>query len=163
MKLTLTDLTKKFGAKTAVDHVNLEISHGIIGLLGPNGAGKTTLIRLLCDLLRPDDGAVLFDGENICTMGEDYRDMLGYLPQKMGYYPWFTAEKYLQYLAALKGLSAEEGDARASALLQQVGLHAERKKRLRTFSGGMLQRIGIAQALLNDQVLIHRNGSDSGI
>ena len=91
MKLTLTDLTKKFGAKTAVDHVNLEISHGIIGLLGPNGAGKTTLIRLLCDLLRPDDGAVLFDGENICTMGEDYRDMLGYLPQKMGYYPWFTA------------------------------------------------------------------------
>ena len=114
MKLTLTDLTKKLGAKTAVDHVNLEISHGIIGLLGPNGAGKTTLIRLLCDLLRPDDGAVLFDGENICTMGEDYRDMLGYLPQKMGYYPWFTAEKYLQYLAALKGLSAEEGDARAS-------------------------------------------------
>ena len=154
MKLTLTDLTKKFGAKTAVDHVNLEISHGIIGLLGPNGAGKTTLIRLLCDLLRPDDGAVLFDDENICTMGEDYRDMLGYLPQKMGYYPWFTAEKYLQYLAALKGLSAEEGDARASALLQQVGLHAERKKRLRTFSGGMLQRIGIAQALLNDPKIL---------
>lgn len=113
MKLILTDLTKKFGAKTAVDHVDLELSHGIIGLLGPNGAGKTTLIRLLCDLLRPDDGAVLLDGENICAMGEDYRDMLGYLPQKMGYYPWFTAEKYLQYLAALKGLSAEEGDARA--------------------------------------------------
>ena len=155
MKLTLTDLTKKFGAKTAVDHVNLEISHGIIGLLGPNGAGKTTLIRLLCDLLRPDDGAVLFDGENICTMGEDYRDMLGYLPQKMGYYPWFTAEKYLQYLAALKGLSAEEGDARASALLQQVGLHAERKKRLRTFSGGMLQRLMITAALINEpQILI---------
>lgn len=163
MKLTLTDLTKKFGAKTAVDHVNLEISHGIIGLLGPNGAGKTTLIRLLCDLLRPDDGAVLFDGENICTMGEDYRDMLGYLPQKMGYYPWFTAEKYLQYLAALKGLSAEEGDARASALLQQVGLHAERKKRLRTFSGGMLQRIGIAQALLNDPKILILDEPTAGL
>ena len=81
----------------------------------------------------------------------------------MGYYPWFTAEKYLQYLAALKGLSAEEGDARASALLQQVGLHAERKKRLRTFSGGMLQRIGIAQALLNDPKILILDEPTAGL
>ena len=87
MKLTLSDLTKKYGSKTTVDHLNLELTPGIWGLLGPNGAGKTTLLRLLCDLLKPDAGEVLLDGENIRAMGEDYRDLLGYLPQKVGYYP----------------------------------------------------------------------------
>ena len=155
MKLTITDLTKKFGHKIAVDHVDLELTPGIIGLLGPNGAGKTTMIRLLCDLTQPDSGAVLLDGENIRSMGEDYRDILGYLPQKVGYYPWFTAEKHLMYIAALKGLSTEEAAAKAKNLLEQVGLYDERKKRLSAFSGGMLQRVGIAQALLNDpKVLI---------
>ena len=120
MKLTITDLTKKFGHKTAVNHVDLELTPGIIGLLGPNGAGKTTMIRLLCDLIQPDSGAVLLDGENIRFMGEDYRDILGYLPQKVGYYPWFTAEKYLMYIAALKGLSTEEAAAKTKDLLEQV-------------------------------------------
>ena len=139
MKLTLTDLTKAFHGKMAVDHVNLELSPGIVGLLGPNGAGKTTLIRLLCDLIQPDAGAVLLDGENIRAMGESYREILGYLPQKVGYYPWFTAEKYLMYIAALKGLSAGDAADKTKALLEQVGLYDERKKRLSAFSGGMLQ------------------------
>lgn len=155
MKLTITDLTKKFGQKTAVDHVDLELTPGIIGLLGPNGAGKTTLIRLLCDLIRPDGGAVLLDGQDIRNLGEDYRDILGYLPQKVGYYTWFTAEKYLMYIAALKGLSAADAAAKTEELLEQVGLYDERKKRLGAYSGGMLQRVGIAQAMLNDpQILI---------
>ena len=163
MKLTITDLTKKFGHKTAVNHVDLELTPGIIGLLGPNGAGKTTMIRLLCDLIQPDSGAVLLDGENIRFMGEDYRDILGYLPQKVGYYPWFTAEKYLMYIAALKGLSTEEAAAKTKDLLEQVGLYSERKKRLGAFSGGMLQRVGIAQALLNDPKILILDGPTAGL
>lgn len=163
MKLTITDLTKKFGHRTAVDHVDLELTPGIIGLLGPNGAGKTTLIRLLCDLIRPDGGAVLLDGENIRSMGEDYRDILGYLPQKVGYYTWFTAEKYLKYIAALKGLSTEEAAAKTRDLLEQVGLYDERKKRLGAFSGGMLQRVGIAQALLNDPRILILDEPTAGL
>lgn len=163
MKLTITDLTKKFGHKTAVNHVDLELTPGIIGLLGPNGAGKTTMIRLLCDLIQPDSGAVLLDGENIRFMGEDYRDILGYLPQKVGYYPWFTAEKYLMYIAALKGLSTEEAAAKAKNLLEQVGLYDERKKRLNAFSGGMLQRVGIAQALLNDPKILVLDEPTAGL
>lgn len=163
MKLTITDLTKKFGHKTAVDHVDLELTPGIIGLLGPNGAGKTTMIRLLCDLTQPDSGAVLLDGENIRSMGEDYRDILGYLPQKVGYYPWFTAEKYLMYIAALKGLSTEEAAAKAKDLLERVGLCGERKKRLGAFSGGMLQRVGIAQALLNDPKILVLDEPTAGL
>lgn len=163
MKLTITDLTKKFVHKTAVDHVDLELTPGIIGLLGPNGAGKTTMIRLLCDLTQPDSGAVLLDGENIRSMGEDYRDILGYLPQKVGYYPWFTAEKYLMYIAALKGLSTDEAAAKTKDLLEQVGLYGERKKRLCAFSGGMLQRIGIAQALLNDPKILILDEPTAGL
>ena len=163
MKLTITDLTKKFGHKTAVNHVDLELTPGIIGLLGPNGAGKTTMIRLLCDLTQPDSGAVLLDGENIRSMGEDYRDLLGYLPQKVGYYPWFTAEKYLMYIAALKGLSTEEAAAKAKNLLEQVGLYDDRKKRLNAFSGGMLQRVGIAQALLNDPKILILDEPTAGL
>ena len=163
MKLTITDLTKKFGHKTAVNHVDLELTPGIIGLLGPNGAGKTTMIRLLCDLIQPDSGAVLLDGENIRFMGEDYRDILGYLPQKVGYYPWFTAEKYLMYIAALKGLSTEEAAAKTKDLLEQVGLYGERKKRLGAFSGGMLQRVGIAQALLNDPKILILDEPTAGL
>lgn len=88
MKLTITDLTKRYGSKCVTNHINLELTPGIIGLLGPNGAGKTTLIRLMCDLIRPDAGGVYMDGENITDMGEAYRNVLGYLPQKVGYYPW---------------------------------------------------------------------------
>lgn len=163
MKLTITDLTKNFNKKTVVDHVNLELTTGIVGLLGPNGAGKTTMIRLLCDLIQPDCGAVLLNDEDIRSMGEDYREILGYLPQKMGYYPWFTAEKYLKYIAVLKGLSDEEAVFRTETLLKQVGLYEERKKRLGTFSGGMLQRVGIAQALLNEPKILILDEPTAGL
>lgn len=155
MKLVISDLTKRYGAKTAVDHVNLTLEPGIVGLLGPNGAGKTTMIRLLCDLIAPDMGSVMLDGENIRNMGEAYRDILGYLPQRVGYYPWFTGEKYLMYMAALKGLPRDQARMRTEALLNRVGLYDVRKKRLSSLSGGMIQRLGIAQAMLNrPQILI---------
>lgn len=154
MKLTVSDLTKTFGRKTAVSHVNLELTPGVYGLLGPNGAGKTTLIRLLVDLLRPDQGAVLLDGKNISDMGEEYRMQLGYLPQKAGYYPWLSAEKFLLYMAALKGLDRADAAERTRTLLQTVGLYEERKKHLSAYSGGMLQRVEIAQALLNDPKIL---------
>lgn len=163
MKLTITDLTKSFGEKTAADHVTLELTEGIVGLLGPNGAGKTTLIRLICDLIRPDEGAVLLDGENIHEMGESYRDILGYLPQKVGYYPWFTAEKYMMYLAALKGIEKKEAKRRTEKLLKDLGLYEERKKKLADFSGGMLQRVGIAQALLNDPKILILDEPTAGL
>lgn len=163
MKLTITDLTKRYSKKAVVDHVNLELRPGIIGLLGPNGAGKTTLIRLLCDLITPDEGAVLLDGENIRALGEEYRDILGYLPQKVGYYPWFSAEKYLMYIATLKGLSPSDAERKTASLLEQVGLYDERKKRLVAYSGGMLQRIGIAQALLNDPKILILDEPTAGL
>lgn len=163
MRLTIADLTKKFGTVTAVDHVNLELTAGIVGLLGPNGAGKTTMIRMLCTLVQPDEGEVLLNGENIRTMGEDYRDILGYLPQKVGYYPWFTAEKYMLYLAALKGIEKEEAKKRSDRLLREVGLYEERKKKLGTFSGGMIQRVGIAQALLNDPRILILDEPTAGL
>ena len=163
MKLTITDLTKTYGSNTAVDHLSLELTPGIVGLLGANGAGKTTTIRLLCDLIPPDSGAVLLDGENIRSLGEDYREILGYLPQKAGYYPWFTAEKHLKYIAALKGLAPSDAAEKTKELLERVGLYAERKKRLQSFSGGMLQRVGIAQALLNDPRILILDEPTAGL
>lgn len=155
MNLSVCDLTRRFGSKTAVNRVNFDVKPGIVGLLGPNGAGKTTLIRMLCDLLHPNEGSVLLDGQDIHQMGAEYRSILGYVPQKIGFYPWFTGEKYLRYLATLKGLDKTQAADRIGLLLEKVGLTAEAGKRLGAYSGGMLQRIGIAQALLNDpKVLI---------
>lgn len=163
MKLTICDLTKRYQKKTAINHLNLEITEGITGLLGPNGAGKTTLIRMLCDLLKPTEGKIYLDGEDIHLLGEDYRDILGYLPQKVGYYPWFTAKEYLIYLACLKGMDKKSARQKADIVLEQVGLLEMQRKKLRTFSGGMLQRIGIAQALLNDPRILILDEPTAGL
>lgn len=163
MKLTTFNLTKKYGKKTAVDQLNLELTEGIIGLLGPNGAGKTTLIRMLCDILKPTEGKVLFNGEDIHLMNEEYRERLGYLPQKVGYYSWFTGEEYLRYLGCLKGMSKQEVEERITWLLKQVSLENVRKKKIKTYSGGMIQRLGIAQALLNDPEILILDEPTAGL
>lgn len=163
MKLTVSNLTKKYKDKMAVDHINLEIQEGIWGLLGPNGAGKTTLLRMICDILKPTEGAVLLDGENIHHLGEDYREILGYLPQKVGYYPHFSAEEYLMYLACLKGLDKKQAKERTAIVLGQVSLSEERKHKISTFSGGMVQRLGIAQALLNDPKILILDEPTAGL
>lgn len=153
--LQTENLTKRYREQTAVRDVTLTLGPGVYGLLGANGAGKTTLMRMLCGILEPSAGTVRYGGADIARLGEDYRALLGYLPQDFGFYPDFTGPEFLRYIAALKGLTRAETARRIPALLEQVGLADAGKKKLRAYSGGMRQRLGIAQAMLNDpQVLI---------
>lgn len=152
MELTVRDLSKHYKDKRAVDGVSLRLTEGINGLLGANGAGKTTLMRMLCGILKPTAGSVSLDGVDVSS--EDYRAVLGYLPQDFGYYPDFTGLDFLLYLAALKGLSRSHAKRKAAELLKLVGLADVGKKKIKTYSGGMKQRLGIAQALLNDPRLL---------
>ena len=155
MELTLDRLTREFGPKIAVDRVSATLTPGVYGLLGANGAGKTTLMRMVCGVLRPTSGEVRYDGSPVTRMGDAYRALLGYLPQDFGYYPEFTALDFMEYMAALKGLGRRDARDRSLALLERVGLAGEERRRIRTFSGGMRQRLGIAQAVLNDpEVLV---------
>lgn len=152
MELMVRQLTKHYKDKVAVDKVSLRLTKGINGLLGANGAGKTTLMRMLCGTLTPTAGSVSLDGLDVSS--EDYRAVLGYLPQDFGYYPNFTGMDFLLYLAALKGLSKSHAKRKAAELLELVGLKDVGRKKIKTYSGGMKQRLGIAQALLNDPWLL---------
>lgn len=155
MELSIDRLTKQYGRKIAVDCVSAALQPGVYGLLGANGAGKTTLMRMLCAILEPASGEVLLDGKEITSMGADYRNVLGYLPQDFGYYPNYTAMEFLMYIAALKGIPKNFAKKRAAELLELVDLRQVADKKVKTFSGGMKQRTGIAQALLNNpEVLI---------
>lgn len=149
MELKTIELTKKYGPKTAVNHFSITLTNGVYGLLGANGAGKTTLMRLLCGLQTPTLGRILLNGQSIGNLGEKYRSLLGYLPQHFGYYPDFTAKDFLLYIAAVKGLNDRKAKAKTEELLESVGLSAESRRKIKTFSGGMKQRLGIAQAMLN--------------
>ena len=152
MELTVRELTRQYKDKRAVDGVSLRLTEGINGLLGANGAGKTTLMRMLCGILKPTAGSIALDGVDVSS--EDYRAVLGYLPQDFGYYPDFTGLDFLLYLAALKGLSRSHAKRKAKELLELVSLKDAGKKKIKTYSGGMKQRLGIAQALLNDPSLL---------
>lgn len=154
-ELQLDHLTKCYKDFAAVKDVTLTLGGGVYGLLGANGAGKTTLMRMLCGILEPTKGTVHCGGADIARLGEEYRAMLGYLPQDFGCYPDFTGAEFLRYIAALKGLTRAETNRRTAELLDQVGLGDAGRKKLRAYSGGMRQRLGIAQAMLNDpQILI---------
>ena len=163
MELALNKLTKQYKDKTAVNSFTVTLTPGIYGLLGANGAGKTTLMRMVCGILAPTSGKVLLDGKDTNSMGENYRDLLGYLPQNFGYYPVFTAMDYLLYVAALKGLTASAAKVRANELLELVSLGAVAKKKIKTFSGGMKRRLGIAQALLNDPKILVLDEPTAGL
>ena len=155
MQLKLDRLTKQYGSKIALDRIDATFEPGIYGLLGANGAGKTTMMRLICDILKPTSGEVTFNGTNIREMGESYRAVIGYLPQDFGYYPNFTAMNFLLYMASLKGLNARYAKEKSLELLETVNLSEVKDKKIKTFSGGMKQRLGIAQAFLNNpQILI---------
>lgn len=149
MELVLDRVTKQYKNKIAVDRLSATLTEGVYGLLGANGAGKTTLMRLICGILESNSGEIQCNGEEIGAMGERYRDLLGYLPQDFGYYPNFTAMEFMLYIASLKGLDRKYARNQSRLLLQKVGLANEMRHKIKTFSGGMRQRLGIAQALLN--------------
>ena len=153
MELTADRLTKQYKNKIAVDRISFTLTNGVTGLIGANGAGKTTLMRLLSGILIPTSGTVTCDGMDVDT--EEYRDILGYLPQEFGYYPEFSGRDFLLYMSAVKGLAKPDAKRKTEELIELVGLKDAARKKVRTYSGGMKQRLGIAQALLNDpQVLI---------
>ena len=156
-------LTKRYGHFTAVRDLSLTLDSGVYGLLGANGAGKTTLMRMLCGILDPTEGTVRCDGADIRRLGEDYRALLGYLPQDFGCYPDFTGAEFLRYIAALKGLTRAETARRTQQLLEQVGLADAGRKKLRAYSGGMRQRLGIAQAMLNDPEILILDEPTAGL
>ena len=163
MELCIKDLTKQYQDKLAADHVNLTITPGIWGLLGANGAGKTTLMRMAAGLLKPTRGTVEYDGIPIETLGKRYRNIFGYLPQEFGFYPEFTVYDYLDYVAALKGLSRKKAAGKIERLLETFSLTEVRKKRITKLSGGMKRRVGIAQALLNDPEVLILDEPTSGL
>lgn len=163
MQLTIEDLCKRFGTKTAVSHISLTLTPGVYGLLGANGAGKTTIMRMICHILQPTSGQILYNGTEIGRLGEAYRSSLGYLPQNFGYYPDFTAEEYLGFIAAVKGLSAAKAKKKVPQLLETVNLADSAQKKIRTFSGGMKQRLGIAQAVLNDPRILILDEPTAGL
>ncbi len=163
MELCIKDLTKQYQDKLAADHVNLTITPGIWGLLGANGAGKTTLMRMAAGLLKPTRGTVEYDGIPIETLGKRYRNIFGYLPQEFGFYPEFTVYDYLDYVAALKGLSRKKAAGKIDRLLETFSLTEVRKKRITKLSGGMKRRVGIAQALLNDPEVLILDEPTSGL
>lgn len=149
MELQLQHLSKHYGTKYAVNDVSITLTPGVYGLLGANGAGKTTLMRMICGVLKPTSGRICMDGKSIEELGENYYAHLGYMPQDFGFYPDFTAREFMLYIAAVKGLDKNEAKKRVDALLRLVNLHDVAGKKLKAFSGGMKQRLGIAQAELN--------------
>lgn len=163
MELKLDRLSKHYGNKIAVDRISASFSPGIYGLLGANGAGKTTLMRMICDVGCPTSGQLLYNGQDIGRLGEAYRDRLGYLPQDFGYYPDFTALDFMLYLAALKGLDRTRARRRSLELLELVGLGEVSKARIKTFSGGMKQRLGIAQTVLNEPSVLVLDEPTAGL
>lgn len=154
MELKIDRLTKKFKKMPAVDCVHFTFHEGVYGLLGINGAGKTTLINMLTTLLKPSSGEISWDGEDIFQMGDRYRMLLGYLPQDFGAYPDFSLWDYLMYIALLKGLAPANAKKRVREVMRYVGLQDYTQKKIKVLSGGMLRRVGIAQAILNSPKIL---------
>ena len=162
-KLEIKNLTKTYGKKNANDDITITFENGVYGLLGPNGAGKTTLMKQITTLTKPTKGEIIYNGSNIKDSDEDYRGIIGYLPQEFGVYKNFSAKKFLQYMAALKGLSKKEANEKIEELLNLVGLYEVRNKAIGKFSGGMKRRVGIAQALLNDPKILVLDEPTAGL
>lgn len=166
-RLELTKLEKTYGkkkhVKRAVQSLTTGFEHGVYGLLGENGAGKTTLMRMIVGILKPTQGQITCDGIPIGQLGGAYRNLLGYLPQDFGYYKEFSALRFLNYIAALKAVEPHTAKERIDYLLETVGLANESGRKLKTYSGGMLRRIGIAQALLNEPEILILDEPTAGL
>ncbi len=163
MELTMEHISKNFKDKKAVKDVSLTITPGVWGLLGANGAGKTTLMRIVAGIMKPDSGQVLYNGVPIDVLKEAYRDVFGYLPQEFGFYPEFSVADYLEYVAALKGLTKKDAKHKIEKLLDRMTLYEVRNKKIAKLSGGMKRRVGIAQALLNEPEILILDEPTSGL
>ncbi|MGN0416011.1 MAG: ABC transporter ATP-binding protein [Agathobacter sp.] len=161
MELVLDRVSKQYQNKIAVDRISTTLRPGVIGLLGENGAGKTTLMRMLCGILKPSSGTITFDGLDVSE--EMYRDVLGYLPQDFGYYPNFSGRDFLMYMSALKGIEKSAARRKCDELLCTVNLERVANKKIKTYSGGMKQRLGIAQAVLNDPKILILDEPTAGL
>lgn len=163
MELTFDKLSKKFDDLSKVNEISITLKPGIYGLLRANGAGKTTLMRMTCGILKPTSGSILLNGNSTIELGEEYRNILGYLPQHFGYYNDFTAEEFLRYIACIKGINIKVAKTKTNEILDTVSLYNVRKKKIKTFSGGMKQRLGIAQAVLNDPKILVLDEPTAGL
>lgn len=163
MELKIDHLSKQFKDKTAVNDVSLTLTSGVWGLLGANGAGKTTLMRMIADIMTPTNGAIYYDGTDIRKMGEEYRNIFGFLPQDFGYHRDFTVKDYLEYMAALKDIPARTTTRKINSLLDILSLSDVKKKKIANLSGGMKRRVGIAQAMLNDPKILVMDEPTAGL
>ncbi|UTE73845.1 ABC transporter ATP-binding protein [Rossellomorea marisflavi] len=155
MNLEMNMLKKRFEKNIILNDISLALDPGVYGLLGANGSGKTTLMRIICGVIQADEGSIYYDGKNTKEEPDSFRSILGFLPQDFRYYPEFTGLKFMLYIAALKGLDKNQAIKKCDELLQLVGLEDVKNKKVKKYSGGMKQRLGIAQAMINDpEVLI---------
>ena len=163
MELTINNITKQYGNVTVLDDVSYRFTPGIYGILGANGAGKTTLFRIICGLMRANCGNIQYDHKDIALQAEYYRSILGFLPQDFRYYPDFTGLNFMMYIASLKGLNGKIAKKRCLDLLIQVGLDDVKNKKIRKYSGGMKQRLGIAQAMINNPEILILDEPTAGL
>ena len=165
MKLEIKNLSKTYvkGKPKSLDNLSTEFTSGVYGILGPNGAGKSTLMNIIADNIKADSGEVLYNGENIIELGKDFRNILGYMPQQQGIYKSFTGQRFLWYMASLKGIPKKDAKERIENVLNLVNLKDHADKKLGAYSGGMKQRILIAQALLNDPEVLLLDEPTAGL
>ena len=163
MKLELNDISKMYGAFYALKDISVTLENGVYGILGANGAGKTTLINILIGVIQENSGFILLDGKNIKKMGTDYLDKIGSLPQYPQFYPNFKMREFLDYMCCIKGISKKQRRERIDFAIEQVNLQEHEKKRIRELSGGMRQRLGIAQAILNNPEILVLDEPTAGL
>ncbi|KYG34423.1 ABC transporter ATP-binding protein [Alkalihalobacillus trypoxylicola] len=161
--LMLNQVSKEFQNNLVLKDISLTFENGVYGILSPNGAGKTTLLKMITTLLFPTSGEILWDGQAIKDLGAEYRGILGYLPQDFGYYGHYSPVKFLKYIAALQKLNKKEAESKIDELLELVALSDVKNKKMKRFSGGMIQRVGIAQAMLNDPKLLILDEPTAGL
>lgn len=163
MNLSIKDITKKYGEKEILKGISYTFTNGIYGLLGVNGVGKTTLIRIMCTLIKPTSGVITFDDENIFDLNEEYRKILGYLPQDFGFYPELSIYDYMLYISTLKGIPSKKAKPKIECLLEKVDLLKKRNEKMGKLSGGMQRRVGIAQSLINDPDILILDEPTAGL
>ncbi len=163
MELIFKDLTKYYGSLCALDNFTVDMRPGIYGLLGPNGAGKSTLMKLMTDLIPRSSGSILYDGEEILTLGRRFRHKLGYMPQNTGFYEDYTPRQYLQYIGSVKELDRRRVAEQVPELLQTLNLSEQADRKIRKLSGGMRQRVMLAQAMLGDPEILILDEPTAGL